>query len=221
MNDVSSTIVVNLGVFHDSSDGAGEEDVEEAGNANEEDEGNEDGQVEESSDTMGEQCDGYKIPPSLRKPGLPKEVEGVEEKRRDFQEALMRDITNEEEQLIHQSINQDLKLPWGISSQDLSKLREGSINMNIIQVGAALIKKYSSYRTNQKKVPRVFSPKLVRGDLKSLPDGWQTLLPSWPILSISFSSKIDPLGIECVTFVPHACDSGSTVARGQHFPMPL
>ena len=31
-------------------------------------------------------------------------------------------------------INQDLKLPWGISSQDLSKLREGSINMDIIQV---------------------------------------------------------------------------------------
>jgi hypothetical protein len=46
----------------------------------------------------------------------------VEERRRDFQEALMRDITNEEEQLIHQSINQDLKLPWGISSQHLSKL---------------------------------------------------------------------------------------------------
>ena len=58
-------------------------------------------------------------------------------------------------------------------------------------VGAALIKKYSSYRTNQKKVPRVFPPKLVRGDLKSLPDGWQMLFPSWPILSISFSSNID------------------------------
>ena len=86
-------------------------------------------------------------------------------------------------------------------------------------VGAALIKKCSSYGTNQKKVPRVFSPKLVPGDLKSLPDGWQTLLPSWPILSISFSSKIDPLGIECVTYVPHACDSGFTVARGQHFPV--
>jgi hypothetical protein len=88
-------------------------------------------------------------------------------------------------------------------------------------LGAALIKKYSSYRTNQKKVPHVFSPKLVPGDLKSLPDGWQTLLPSWPILSISFSSKIDPLGIECVTFVPHARDSGFTVERGQHFPVRL
>ena len=45
------------------------------------------------------------------------------------------------------------------------------------------------------------------------------------ILSISFSSKIaqypPPLGIECVTLVPHADDSGSTVAGGQHYPMPL
>jgi len=83
---------------------------------------------------MGEQCDGYQVSPSLRKPGLPTEVEGAEERRRDFQEALMRDITPEDELLIHQSINQDLKLPWGISSQDLSKLREDSINMDIIQV---------------------------------------------------------------------------------------
>ena len=45
--------------------------------------------MEESSDAMGEQCDGYQVPPSLKKPGLPKEVEGVEERRRDFQEALM------------------------------------------------------------------------------------------------------------------------------------
>ncbi len=36
------------------------------------------------------------------------------------------------------------------------------------KVGAALIKKYSSYRKNQKKVPRVFSQKLVLGDLKLL-----------------------------------------------------
>jgi len=121
-NDVSSTIVVNLGVFPDASEGTGKEDDEEAGVANEDDEDDEDGQVEESSGAMGEQCDGYQVSPSLRKPGLPMEVEGVEERRRDFQEALMRDITNEDEQLIHQSINQDSKLPWGISSQDLSKL---------------------------------------------------------------------------------------------------
>ena len=57
-------------------------------------------------------------------------------------------------------------------------------------LGAALIKKYSSYRTNPKKVPRVFFPKLVLGDLKSPPDGWQTLLPSSTVLSISFSSNI-------------------------------
>ena len=137
MNDVSSTIVVNLGVFPDASEGTGEEDDEEAGNASEEDdedEEDEDGQVEASSDAMGEQCDGYQVSPSLRKPGLPKEVEGVEGRRRDFEEALMRDITPEEELFIHQSINQDLKLPWGISSQDLSRLQEGSINMDIIQV---------------------------------------------------------------------------------------
>ena len=105
---MSSTIVVNLGVFPDASEGAGEEDDEEAGNVNEEDEDDEeDGQVEESSDMMGEQCNGYQVPLSLRKSGLPMEVEGVEGRKRDFQEALMRDITNEEEQLIRQTINQD------------------------------------------------------------------------------------------------------------------
>ncbi len=88
-NDVSSTIVVNLGVFSNASEGTGEEDDEEAGNASEEDEDDEDGQVEESSSAMGEQCNGYQVSPSLKKPGLPKEVEGVEERRRDFQEALM------------------------------------------------------------------------------------------------------------------------------------
>ena len=51
-NDVSSTIVVNLGVFPDASEGTGEEDDEEAGNVNEEDEDDEDGQVEESSGAM-------------------------------------------------------------------------------------------------------------------------------------------------------------------------
>jgi hypothetical protein len=40
-------------------------------------------------------------------------------------------------------------------------------------------------------------------------------------LSTSFSSKIDPLGIYCLTLLRHARDSGSTVARGQHFSMPL
>jgi hypothetical protein len=86
-----------------------------------------------------------------------------------------------------------------------------------LRVGAALIKKYSIYRTNQKKVPRVFSQKLVLGDPKPLPNRWQTLLPSSPILSTSTSSKINPLGIECLSFICQARDSGSTVARGQHF----
>jgi hypothetical protein len=62
-------------------------------------------------------------------------------------------------------------------------------------VGAALIKKYSSYRTNLKKVPRVFFPKRVLADPKSHPDGWQTLLPFSPILSTSISSKLPPLAI--------------------------
>jgi len=92
-----------------------------------------------------------------------------------------------------------------------------------IEVGAALIKNYSSYVQN-KKSSTCFSPKLVLGDQKPLPDRWQTLLPSSPILADfveQLLSKIDPLGIECITFVLHACNSGSTVARGQHFSMPL
>ena len=134
-NAVSSTIVVNLGVFSDASEGTGGEDDEEAGDVSEEDEDDEDGQVEERcDDAMGEQCDGYQVPPSLRKPGLPMEGDGVERRRRDFQAALMRDITPEEEQLIHQSINQELTLPRGITRQDLIKLKEGPINMDIIQV---------------------------------------------------------------------------------------
>ncbi len=134
MNDVSSTIVVNLGVFPNASEGAGEEDDEEVENVDEEDEDDEDGQVEESSNAMDEQGNGYPVPLLLRKPGPPMEVEGVVGRRRDFQEALMQDITPEEEQLIHQSINQDVKLPWGISSHDLRKLQDGSINMDIIQI---------------------------------------------------------------------------------------
>ena len=94
-------------------------------------------------------------------------------------------------------------------------------SIGMVHVGAALIKKYSSYLTNPKKVPRVFFPKLVLGDMKSHPDGWQTLLPSSPILSTSFSSKIDPLGINCLTLLRHARNSGSTVAWGQHFPVRL
>ena len=88
-------------------------------------------------------------------------------------------------------------------------------------VGAALIKKYSSYCTKQKKVTRVFSPKLCSGDPKPLSDRWQTLLPSSPKLLTSTSSKIDPLGVECLSFLRQARDSGSTVAGGQNFPMPL
>jgi hypothetical protein len=93
MNDVSSTNVVNLGVFPDASEGAREEDDEEAGNADGEDEDDEDGQVKESSNAMDEQGDGCPVPPLLRKPGPLMEVEGMVGRRRDSQEVLMQDIT--------------------------------------------------------------------------------------------------------------------------------
>jgi hypothetical protein len=52
----------------------------------------------------------------------------------DFQKELNRDITDEEEKLIQHAINQDLKLSSGITSQDLKKLEDGCINMDIIRV---------------------------------------------------------------------------------------
>jgi len=80
------------------------------------------------------------------------EVEGAEGRKRDFQEALMQDITDEEEQLFHQSINQQLKLPRGISSQDLSKLQEGLINMDIIQV---YLTRFLSHQDEKSYVKRI------------------------------------------------------------------
>ncbi len=65
---------MNLGVFHEEEEEK-EEELEE--DSEDEESDDEDGQVEESSNAMGEQCDGYQVSPSLRKPGLPKEVEGV------------------------------------------------------------------------------------------------------------------------------------------------
>jgi hypothetical protein len=41
----------------------------------------------------------------VEEPGLPKEVEGVEGRRRDFEEALMREITPEEEVLDQISVS--------------------------------------------------------------------------------------------------------------------
>ena len=54
----------------------GEDDDEAAGIASEEDEDNEDGQVEESSGTMGEQCNGYQVSPSSKKPGHQRKLKG-------------------------------------------------------------------------------------------------------------------------------------------------
>jgi hypothetical protein len=79
-NAVSSTIGVNLGVFH--SEDKEEEEEEEAGNADEEDEDNEDGQVEDSNEAMNEQGDGYL-------PAPPMEVEGVEENTDEGQVILL------------------------------------------------------------------------------------------------------------------------------------
>jgi hypothetical protein len=42
-----------------------------------------------------------------------------------------------------------------------------------------------------------------------------------PIFSISFSSEINPLGIEWLAFLRHAHNSGFTVAWGQHCHVPL
>ncbi len=46
-------------------------------------------------------------------------------------------------------------------------------------------------------------------------------LPILLILSITFSSKINPLGIECLIFLPQALDSGFTVTWGQRLRMQL
>jgi hypothetical protein len=83
-----------------------------------------------------------------------------------------------------------LSLEKGCAPPPLCQTLTSFTTSALLLLGAALIKKYSSYRTYPKKVPHVFLQKLVRGDLKSPPDGWQTLLPSLTILSISFSSNI-------------------------------
>jgi hypothetical protein len=63
-NAVSSTIDLNLGVFH-SEDKEEEEEEEEAGNADEKDEDDKDGQVEDSNNAMNEQGDGYLPAPPI------------------------------------------------------------------------------------------------------------------------------------------------------------
>jgi hypothetical protein len=41
------------------------------------------------------------------------------------------------------------------------------------------------------------------------------------LLLFEHRPKSTPLGIECMSFLRHACNSGFTVARGQHFPVQL
>ncbi len=91
-NAVSSTIVVNLGVFHSEDEEEEEEEEEEAGNADEEDEDDEDGQVEDGNKAMNEQGNGYL-------PAPPMEVEGVEENMDEGQIILLgKDIEEEEDE---------------------------------------------------------------------------------------------------------------------------
>ena len=80
---------------------------------------------------------------------------------------------------------------------------------------AAFIKNKRARKKSEVSYTCFFS-KLVFGDLKSHPDGYRRFPPPSPILLIPFSSKIDPLGIKCLTFLRHASNSGFTVAWGQH-----
>jgi hypothetical protein len=91
-------------------------------------------------------------------------------------------------------------------------------------VGAALIKKYSSYRTYPKKIHVFFFQNWFAGTWNHPPTGGRRFSPPrqfYPSPSRPTSPNIPPPGIECVTLVPHARNSGSTVVGGQHFPMPL
>ena len=92
------------------------------------------------------------------------------------------------------------------------------------EVGAALIKKYSSYRTIQKS-STCFFPKTVAWGPETTPrqvaDASPLLADFVDLLLFYHHPKSTPLGIECVSFLCHACDSGFTVARGQHFPVQL
>ena len=49
----------------------------------------------------------------------------------------------------------------------------------------------------------------------------QNASPLLPIFVDIHFAKIDLLGIECVSFLRHSCNSGFTVARGQHFAVRL
>ncbi len=81
------------------------------------------------------------------------------------------------------------------------------------QLGAAFIIKISGLKKKQSKFQVFFFRKLVLGDLKSHPDGCRCFPPlTSPILSISFSSEINPLGISHSSLTLHALDSGFTVA---------
>ena len=65
-----------------------------------------------------------------------------------------------------------------------------------------------------KKIPSIFSQIGVSGPKNSTRRVQTLPPPPLPILSIPFSSEIDPLGIKCLTFLRHPCNSGSQLHRG-------
>jgi len=96
-------------------------------------------------------------------------------------------------------------------------------NLLKVRVGAAFIKKNSALEKKGRKFHVFFSKKRMYQNTRRifyLP-GASPPLPILPILLIPFSSKINPLGIKCLMFLPHAHNSGFTVAHGQHYHVPL
>ena len=63
-------------MFHEEEEEE-EEELEE--DSEDEESDNEDGQVEASSDAMGEQCDGYQVSPSLRSQDYQRKLKGWKE----------------------------------------------------------------------------------------------------------------------------------------------
>jgi hypothetical protein len=95
------------------------------------------------------------------------------------------------------------------------------VNYKVI-LGVVFIKKYSNYRTNQKKFQVVF-PKTgvdrstgTEGKKENSPGRVQTFPPPCRFSLNAIGIKINPLDINRVTFLHVARNSSITVAWGQH-----
>ncbi len=94
----------------------------------------------------------------------------------------------------------------------------------VLVIGAVFIKKYSNYRTNQKKVPRGFFPKPeltgwstgTEEKKENSPRRGQTFSPPCRFSLNAINIEINPLDINHVTFLHVASGSSVAVARGQH-----